>query len=297
MRASRRPQDYARALRGLPVAAGAAGTPNVPAGLLCRAAISLAAGTSVLAAAAHTGLIALTHLGSDAPSKPDAYKAVWQSNGNAVYAYTREIVNAAIDGIGVVSHHAPLSGRGALVSTGQYLVNALGQRAAQEYMHLSQGTDFDIRWPAISAVAEVIDVATVAGASRFGTPDEPVRFLRGHLSERAPETPYRPPTSLEVIDRVSQRGASRHLVAEATQVVPREIGAALRPRLGGAAEIGARWGGTVLQSGTHLRELMWQAEAAVMSTRQVASQSPSNELQRGAADRASFIRQDLDDLV
>ncbi|WP_157655707.1 hypothetical protein [Burkholderia ubonensis] len=196
-----------------------------------------------------------------------------------------------------MSHHALLNGRGAIVSTGQYLVNALGQRAAQESMQLSQGAEFDIRWPAISAVAEVIDVATVAGASRFASPDAPVRFLRGRLSEQAPETPYSPPTRDEVIDRVVQRGASRHLVAEVTQVVPREIGAALRPRLGEAAGAAARWGGAVLQSGTHLRELMWQAEAAVVPPRQVAPQPSSGDFQRGTTARASFIRQDIDDIV
>jgi hypothetical protein len=98
-------------------------------------------------------------------------------------------------------------------------------------------------------------------------------------------------------DRVLQRGASRHLVAEATQVVPREIGAALRPGFGADAETGARWGGTLLQSGTHLRELMWHAEAAVVPPRQVASQPSSSEFQRDATARTSFVRQDLDDIV
>ena len=266
-RASGQPQRYALGFRGQSSARlcnlAAAGTPRLPASGLKRAALSAAAGGAVFLVAAQSGLIALTQLGRQTPNKADLYTAMWASNSNASYAYVRELLNAAIDGTGLLSHQAELTLRGGAVSTGQYLVNSLLQCAAQQEWQLIADEGFDLRWPFISAAAESIDVATLAAAVRCSWPEHTLalRPLPVHGPSRWPVAAR--PGVLATIDRITQRATARHMVAEVSRIIPGEIGAALATTLGPGAPLAARWGGAVLASGTHLREHMWQAEAAL----------------------------------
>jgi hypothetical protein len=183
---------------------------------------------------------------------------VWESNGYLVYAYVRETVNAAVDGFGLISHHAPLTRAGFAATTVQYLGNAFLQRAAQQTMGLGTTPTFDIRLAAVSGVAELIDVGSIAAASRFGSPEQPISFLRGRFSEAEPDA-YRTPTAPEFADRISQRACGRHLVPDVTKVIPAELANVLA---GGAGEI-VLMVGVVASSLTHGRELMCQAENGV----------------------------------
>ncbi|MEB0138808.1 hypothetical protein QN363_07205 [Undibacterium sp. CCC2.1] len=266
-RASGQLQRYARGFRGQSNAAlltlATAGTPMLPASSLRRAAASAAAGGAVFMVAAHSGLIALTQLGGQAPNKADLYTALWASNSNASYAYVRELVNAAIDGMGLLPHQAELTLRGGAVSTGQYLVNSLLQCTAQQELRLSADSGFDFRWPFISAAAESIDVATVAAATGCSW-SENVLAVRsvGVLGSSQLAVTARP-SWLATIERISQRASARQMVAEVSRLIPGEIGVALEGAYGPPAALTARWGGAVLASATHLREHMWQAEAAL----------------------------------
>lgn len=246
---------------------GTVGTPQVTASRLRRAAASIAVGTAVFATAAHTGIIALSHIGNQTPGKPDAYKAVWQSNSNAAYAYTREMVNAALDGNGVISHHAMLTPAGVVKSTGQYLVNSLAQMTVKMELELGKTQEFDMRGPALSAVAEIIDVATITASARFSSPEEPVQFLRGHFCEKqdhSQPSQYVTATISEYLDRIVLRGGSRHLIAEISNVIPEEVGAAiLRATGSGEASKVTALAGAILASSTHIREPIWQADSVV----------------------------------
>jgi hypothetical protein len=257
-----RPKEYTRAFRGLPPEEAIVGTPCVPASVLRRAMGSIAVGTGVFVAAAHTGIIALTQVGTQSHNKHNFYDAVWKSNGNAAYAYTRELINAVVDGSGIGPRSALLSPKGFAITTGQYLINSLGQRAAQDYLKTGSGPEFDIRWPAISAASSIIDSAVTATAARFSSPREKATFFRGGLSEAATNdgSPHKWPTIKESAERIVLRGGSRHLVAELASVIPLEIG---KPS-GNATYTAARWVGSVARSGTHLRDLVWQAEAAAV---------------------------------
>ncbi|WP_155631365.1 hypothetical protein [Burkholderia cepacia] len=254
-----------------------AGTPTVPASRLARLSASMAVALTTFAVTSHTGLVAFGHIGSSSDYKVDAYRAVTQSNGNTAYCYGRESVNLGARALRLVSHDALLTPPGVMASSAQYLFNSVGQQAARSFMGLSQGADFDVRWPIISAVAEFVDVDFIAGSARFAEPDRPVELLGGRLAEGT-STGQHPPAALTVSDasdRLTQRAVGRQLVAEMTRVVPYEVGAALRPHVDAAADTAASWVGAVLATATHLREPMWQAEHAVMASARVRRPSSS----------------------
>lgn len=264
---------YARAFRGEPPTQAstfaAAGTPTVPSGMLARISASAAIGIAAFAAASHTGAIALAHLGGSSPYKADAYRAVVESNGQTAYCYGREVTNLASRALGLVSHDAPLTLPGAAISSAQYLANSMSQQAAQQYLGLRQGPGFDLRWPAISALAEAVDVDFIAGSARIASPERPVAMLRGRLSEAPGEAGRNQAGALspkDAVDRLTQRAVGRQLVGEIARVVPKEIGAALRPVLGSGATTAASWVGAALATGTHLREPMWQAENQLVAS-------------------------------
>lgn len=272
-RAQSRPSEYTRAFRGLPPEDSIVGTPYVPASVIRRSMASIAAGAGVFVVAAHTGIIGLTQLGTHNPNKHNFYDALWKSNGNAAYAYTRELINAVIDGSGIGPRSALLGPKGFAVTTGQYLINSLGQRAAQDYLKTGKEPEFDIRWPAISAVSAIIDSATTATAARFSSPRENATFFRGSLSEGAKDdSSHKWPTIKDSVERVMLRGGSRHLVAELASVIPLEIGKPISEDTYTAL----RWVGSVARSGTHVRDLIWQAEAAAVKASSSSRPNPLN---------------------
>lgn len=246
-RARGNPEAYCGGLHGERPAQSAAfamaGTPNVPVSQLMRLVPSLLTAIATFGVAAHTGMRALSHLRSSSNAKVNAYEAVVRSNGNMAYCYTRELANLAAHGFQLVSHDALLTPLGALASSVEYGLNLL----AQAMIDIDPVGGFDLRRPAISAPAEAIDVAFTSGAARFAGPDRPVAIWRGRLAEgTSAETD--PPSGLTIIgaiDRVTQRAAARQLIGEISNTISYESGR--RP---------IQW----LAVGTHLRELMWQAE-------------------------------------
>jgi hypothetical protein len=327
-RATGNPEVYGRAFRGLPqhpaepasaIAMVTAGTPRVPMSRLGRAAASATVAAGVFGLMAHTGLIALSQVHGNAPNKHEAYAATWNSVGNSLYGYARETVNAVIDGAGLISHHAPLTSRGAIASSAQYLPNALAQRAARHFMQPGQTAEFDWRFPYVSAAAEFVDVGTVALSARIGSPEQPVSFLRGRVAEQggaASSAAHEAPTLLETLDRITQRASHRALVAEVFSVVPSEIGDALRPSHGKNASTAAAWVGSTASPATHVREPLWQAESAVIRHAQAersrleqlratartpgpGSNAPATASDADAASehRHSVITQDIDNIV
>ncbi|WP_146180852.1 hypothetical protein [Limnohabitans sp. 2KL-17] len=269
-RAQSRPSEYTRALRGLPPEDFIVGTPYVPASVIRRSMASIAVGAGVFTVAAHTGIIGLTQLGTQNHNKHNFYDALWESNGNAVYAYTRELTNAVIDGSGIGPRSTPLGPKGFAVTTGQYLLNSLGQRAAKDYLETGKRPEFDIRWPAISAATAIVDSAVTATAARFSSPIDKATFFRGSLSEGAKnDAPYKWPTIKDSADRIMLRGGARHLFDEVASVIPGEIG---RP-ISKDAYTAFQWVASVAKSGSHVRDLVQQAEAAVIK----ASSSPRHD--------------------
>ncbi|WP_271539874.1 hypothetical protein, partial [Bradyrhizobium sp. CCBAU 45321] len=260
--------------RSAPSAALAtAGTPDVPASQLTRLLPSLTAAAVTFGFAAHTGVNAFGHLGSSSHRKVDAYKAVVQSNANTAYCYTREVANFVAYAFQLVSHDALLNLRGAAASCAQNGVNSLIQQAIQGELNgrdPSQG--FDLRWPAISAAAEALDVAVTCASARLAEPDRPVTIWRGRRGEgiSAEEEPPSRLTVIDAIDRVTQRAVGRQLVGELSQVAPQELH---HPKIG-----------PVFATGTHVRELAWQAEGA--SRGRGASTAPSDLEAFGAAPHA-----------
>lgn len=268
-RALNNPDAYRKGLRGQrppspsPMFA-AAGTPQVPASKLVQLSTSMGVALTAFLAASHTGLMALTQIGNTSAYKADAYNALVRSNGNIAYCYVREGVNLCSRAMGLISHDAMLSARGALAGTAQYLVNSLGQQAALSSLRPQQEGSIDYLWPCVSAAAEFVDVGFIAGASRFAEPERPVTLFNCRLAElkRDEPPPSSAPTIAQAVDRLTQRAVGRQLVAEMTRVLPFEAGAALRPHLGSVADTAATWGASVLASATHLREPIWQAERA-----------------------------------
>lgn len=251
--------------RSAPSAALAtAGTPDVPASQLTRLLPSLAAAAMTFGFAAHTGVNAFGHLRSSSHSKVDAYKAVVQSNANTAYCYTREVANFVAYAFQLVSHDALLNLRGAAASCAQSGVNSLIQQAIQgELNGRGQAGGFDLRWPAISAAAEALDVAVTCASARLAEPDRPVTIWRGRRAEEtsAEEEPPSRLTVVDAIDRVTQRAVGRQLVGELSQVVPQELH---HPEIG-----------PVFATGTHVRELAWQAERASRGSGASTAPSPS----------------------
>ncbi|MCC8960033.1 hypothetical protein H8B02_43505 [Bradyrhizobium sp. Pear77] len=241
-RASGNPEAYLRGFRGERSAQSAAlamaGTPDVPAGQMIRLLPSVAAAFLAFGAAAHTGIGALSHLGSSSSGKVDAYEAVVRSNANIAYCYTREVVDFVARVFQLVSHDALLTQLGWAAGTVEYSLNLAAQSWASS--DIDQGRSFDLRWPAISAAAEAVDVAFISAAARLAEPDRPVEIWRGRLAEGTSGERHATsrPTVIDTIDRVTQRAVGRQLVGEVRHYVPE------------------------LAVGTHLRELTWQAEHA-----------------------------------
>ncbi|KRR09689.1 hypothetical protein CQ10_41215 [Bradyrhizobium valentinum] len=245
-RARGNPEAYRRGLRGERSAQSAAlamaGTPDVPASQLTRLLPSLAAAVATFGVAAHTGISALSHLRSSSNDKVNAYKAVVRSNANTAYCYTREVANFVAYAVQLVSHDALLTPLGWAASTLEYGFNLAAQSSALS--DIDQDRGFDLRWPAISAAADAVDVAFTSAAARLAEPDRPVEIWRRRLVEGTSAEGHPPsrPTVIDTIDRVTQRAVGRQLIGEIYHSVP-GIGPALA-------------------AGTHLRELTWQAERA-----------------------------------
>ncbi|WP_456632518.1 hypothetical protein [Bradyrhizobium sp. USDA 10063] len=250
-RARGNPEAYCRGFRGERLAQSAAlamaGTPNVPASQLTRLLPSLVAAVLTFAAAAHTGISAVSHLRSSSNDKLNAYEAVVRSNANIAYCYTREVANFVAHVFQLVSHDALLNAQGLTASSVEYGFNLAAQRSVLSDPEQPRG--FDLRWPAVSAVAEALDVAFTSAAARIADPDRPVEIWSGRLAEGTSAEADQPLTLtvIDAIDRVTQRAVGRQLVGEISNVVPHELG---------LSSIGA------LAAGTHLRELTWQAENA-----------------------------------
>lgn len=264
-RAMGNPAAYAGGLRGERSAAPSmtfamAGTPNVPASRLAQLSAGMGVALTTFLVASHSGLVALTQIGSASDYKVDAYKALVKSNGNSAYSYVREGVNLCARVAGLVSHDAMLSPRSVMVSSAQYLINSAGQEIARSSMATPSEGTIDFLWPSVSAAAEFVDVGFISGSARFSEPDRPIAFLGGRFSEHADTRRQPPLTAAHAVDRLTQRAVGRQLVAEITRVVPFEAGAALRPHFGSSAGTVASWGAALLSAATHLREPIWQAE-------------------------------------
>ncbi|MCP3417878.1 hypothetical protein NLM16_27600 [Bradyrhizobium brasilense] len=251
-RARGNPEAYRRGFRGersaQSVALALAGTPDVPASQMTRFLLTVLAIAATFLFAAHTGLRALLHLRSSSNDKVDAYEAVVRSNANTAYCYTREVANFVACVFQLVSHDALLTLPGFAASSIEYGFNSLVQQRVSG--GIDQGRDFDLRWPAISAAAEAVDVAFTSGAARLAEPDMPVEIWRRRLAEGASAggQPPSKPSVIDAIDRVTQRAVGRQLVGELSKVLPQEWH--------------YPWIEPVLAAGTHLRELTWQAEHA-----------------------------------
>ncbi|MCP3476660.1 hypothetical protein NLM33_41570 [Bradyrhizobium sp. CCGUVB1N3] len=138
-----------------------AGTPNVPASQLSRLLPSVAAAVVTFGVAAHTGISALSHLRSSSKDKVKAYEAVILSNANTAYCYTREVANFVAYVFQLVSHDALVSWPGFAASIGEYGFNLSGQHRVRERNGIDHAGGFDLRWPAISAATEAVDVPPV----------------------------------------------------------------------------------------------------------------------------------------
>lgn len=254
------PEAYRRGLFGErsehSAALGIAGTPDVPASQTIRLLPSVAAAFLTFGAAAHTGMNALSHLGSSSNDKVNAYEAVVRSNANTAYCYTREVVNFVAHVFQLVSHDALLTPSEWTASTAEYGCNLAAQ--SRIWSDIDQGRSLDLRWPAISAVAEAVDVAFTSATARLGEPDRPVEIWRGCLAEGTAGERHPPPrpTVIDTIDRVTQRAVGRQLVGEICHSV--------------------QGIGPVLAAGTHLRELTWQAERA---SRDRGNTTPPSDLE------------------
>lgn len=229
-RATGRPQTYMQAFRGQSAQAaalGAAGTPEVPASTLVRALSTASVPTIAFFLKAQNGLIALSHVGSDAPSKVDAYRTVWVSNGTSIYAYVREMVTAGLDAMGTVSQRSLLSPANAATVGLVYTPFAVLMRYVQDLA--GRSPNFDARFVGASTASEVVHVASVSMAQRWHNQDQPISFLRGAVVENGAQAPaFRQPAMADVLDRIWLRGSTRDDFAELTQVIPMEVGAALR---------------------------------------------------------------------
>ncbi|WP_420965357.1 hypothetical protein [Bradyrhizobium sp. B120] len=262
-RARSNPEAYRRGFRGERAAQSAtlamAGTPDVPASQLTRLLPSLAAAVVTFGGAAHTGIRALSHLGSSSNDKVNAYEAVVWSNANIAYCYTREVANFVAHVFQLVSHDALLTPLGGAASSLEYSFNVAAQGSLSSDIERARG--FDLRWPAISAAAEAVDAAFTSAAARFADPDRPVEIWRGRAAEGTSAEADQPSTltAIDAIDRVTQRAVGRQLVGEISNVVPHELGL---PWI------------RALAAGTHLRELTWQAENASRGSR--AGRVPSD---------------------
>ncbi|WP_146992743.1 hypothetical protein [Bradyrhizobium macuxiense] len=222
----------------------------MPASQISRLLFSVIAAVLVFVLVAHTGMFAVRHLRSSSNDKVGAYQALVLSNANIAFCYAREVANFVAYAFRLVSHDALLRPRGFFYSTAEYGVNWAVQHGVRERTGIDHARGFDLRWPALSAAAEAVDVAFVSGAARLAEPERPVRIWRGRLAEGASaeaDSPSRQ-TVIDAIDRMTQRAVGRQLVGELANVVPEELGV---PGIG-----------LLAAAGTHLRELIWQAENA-----------------------------------
>lgn len=263
------PQAYLSGLRGEHAAPAPAvfiaGTPQQPAGQMAKIAATATAALATFAVASHSGWVALSHLGHTSAGKDQAYQVVTASNANTSYVWTRELMHCLLQRLGLVSHHAQVTPRGAAASSAQYLANSLLQQVTSSALHINKGGEFDLRWPILSAAAEAIDVSFITGAARFAEPQVPVTFFNHRWQENdSAEQPQHVDhlLSLRTFDLISQRSTGRHMVTEMARIMPYEVGLALRNTYGDGAPAFAAWAGAVAGSATHLREPLWQAENA-----------------------------------
>ena len=283
-RALAHPDAYWQGLRGQshdsPLTLSAAGTPRMPASRFKQCLLSAIAGLGTWTVSAHTGALALMHAGGNSPEKLNAYRMVTRSNGRALHMFTRELAHEICNGLGFVDHPMHLTP----TTMGFSAVPPLAQQIAQQVLDPPSNTPrFERLKPALTAAFAALDTATMAAIGRFNSPDQPVQLCQRHLSEQhAADTrrvPHVYPNARDTLERVTQRGTGRHLFYIITQEIPQEMASFLRPYLGTATDTICTSLSALLQSFTHLRDLLSQAEKAAtdQQARETAAYNADNQ--------------------